>query len=96
MTVRRSSPRLARALAASLAVAALAAPSASAMPRIDAGAGESGPPQPTPPVVVRASDDGFDWGSAAIGAGAGGGALLVLVSLGGLSYATRHRVGVSR
>ena len=95
MTVRCSFRRLARALAASLAIAALAAPGAFAMPQTGAGAGESGPPPPNPPVVVRVSDEAFDWGSAAIGAGAGG-ALLVLVSLGGFSYATRHHVRVAR
>jgi hypothetical protein len=40
-------------------------------------------------VIVRTLDEGFDVGSAAIGAG-GAGALLVLVSLGGFAYATRH------
>jgi len=95
MTVRSSSRRLARALAAGVAVAALAAPAASAMPQTREGAGESGPHTQNAPLVVRASDEGFDWGSAAIGAGAGG-ALMVLVSLGGFSYATRHRVGVAR
>ena len=40
-------------------------------------------------------DQGFDWGSAAIGAG-GAGALVVIVALGGTAYTTRHRVGVAR
>ncbi len=34
-------------------------------------------------------DNGFDWDSAAIGAG-GAGALLLLVSLGGFTYRVRH------
>ena len=41
--------------------------------------------------AVRRIDDGFDWGSAAIGAG-GAGALVVLVSLGAFSYASRNRI----
>ena len=40
-------------------------------------------------------DEGFDWGSAAIGAG-GAGAAIVLVSLGGLAVASRHRMRVAR
>jgi hypothetical protein len=40
-------------------------------------------------VIVRSVDEGFDVGSAAIGAG-GAGALLVLLSLGGFAYASRH------
>ena len=40
-------------------------------------------------------DDGFDWGSAAIGAG-GAGAIVVLISLGGVAYSSRHRITVAR
>jgi hypothetical protein len=94
MSVQRSSHRLGRVLAASVAAAALAAPPALAMP-------DPGPvvdePRPIPgeaPVVVRASDEGFDWGSAAIGAG-GAGAVILLVSLGGFNYATRDRIRVA-
>jgi hypothetical protein len=43
---------------------------------------------------VRTIDDGFDWGSAAIGAGAGG-AVILLVSLGGVAVASRHRMRVA-
>jgi hypothetical protein len=50
---------------------------------------------PAAPVVVRTVDDGFDWGSAAIGAG-GAGALVMVVALGGVAYTTRHRIGVAR
>ena len=40
---------------------------------------------------MRTIDEGFDWGSAAIGAG-GAGAAIVLVSLGGVAYVhARHR-----
>jgi hypothetical protein len=47
------------------------------------------------PPVVQTIDEGFDWGSAAIGAGSGG-ALVVIVALGVAAYATRRPVGVSR
>jgi hypothetical protein len=45
--------------------------------------------------VVRTIDEGFDWGSAAIGAG-GAGAAIVLVSLGGAAYVARRRAPVPR
>jgi hypothetical protein len=65
---------------------ALAAPPVSARPLID-------PPTQrdlaAPPVIVRAADDGFDWGSAGIGAAVTGG--LVLVAAGGLAAAHRAR-----
>ena len=95
MSLQRSSGALARMLAASLAVAALAAPAALAMP--DPGPIVDEPTSATKnaPVVVRAADEGFDWGSAAVGAGSAG-ALIVLVSLGGFSYATRDRIRVVR
>jgi hypothetical protein len=50
-------------------------------------------PEPAPadaPTIVRPTDSGFDWGAAAIGAG-GAGALIVLVSLGGLVHPSRDR-----
>ena len=102
---RRS--QLQRSLAAGLAVAALAAP-AQAAPILEPGSGDtpqsSGAelrglePEPVTadsPAVTTTIDDGFDWGSAAIGAG-GAGALIVLVSLGGLAYASRGRMPVAR
>ena len=67
--------RLTRVLAVGLAAGALAAPSASAVP--------AGPDQ------VQTGDSGFDWDSAAIGAG-GAGALLLLVAAGGFTYRSRH------
>jgi len=82
-------------LAASLAAAAVAAPPAHAMADRGPVTDEPAPAPTQAPVVVRAVDEGFDWGSAAIGAG-GAGALIVLVSLGGFSYATRHHVRVAR
>jgi hypothetical protein len=95
MTPLRRSHRLARVLAASLAAAALAAPPALAMPDTGPVVEESEAVPTEAPVVVRAIDEDFDWGSAAIGAG-GAGALIVLVSLGGFSYATRDRMRVAR
>ena len=46
------------------------------------------------PPVTTTIDEGFDWGSAAIGAGAAG-ALLVLVSLGGYKFASRSHTRVA-
>ena len=92
--------RLAGLIAAGITAAALAAPAAVARPidgpnepvRPDPGSTVVEPdPSPAPAPVVRMIDDGFDWGSAAIGAG-GAGALVVLVSLGGFAYATRNRI----
>ena len=105
MTVQHRSHRLARTVAAGLAAAALAAPAASARPidhpRLPAsgGAGTAVAVEPDPAAprvpVVRTIDAGFDWGSAAIGAG-GAGALVVIVALGGCAYTGRHRIGVAR
>jgi len=82
--------RIIRVLTVALAVVALAASTASAMPAptdqpvsIDTG------PLIEPAPVVQTVDNGFDWDSAAIGAGAAG-ALLLLVSLGGFTYRSRH------
>ncbi|MFL5854116.1 MAG: hypothetical protein ACJ77G_16760 [Solirubrobacteraceae bacterium] len=88
------SRRLTRAAAGALAVTALAAPAASARP-VDAPVGwklttpaqtHSQPAAPAP-TVIRSTDDSFDWGAAGIGAGAG--AVIVLLSLGGVR-ARRH------
>ena len=92
MTIHRSHP-LARLTVAGLAAAALAAPTAvaqllDAQPRAAAESGSTDAP------VVRTIDDGFDWGSAAIGAGAGG-AVILLVSLGGVAVASRHGMRVA-
>jgi len=38
---------------------------------------------------VQSADDGFDWASAAIGAGAAG-SLILLIGVGGTSYRHRH------
>jgi hypothetical protein len=90
----RCSRRLIRAATGALAITALAAPAASARP-VDQPAGwklapaaESRSQAHAPaPTVIRSTDDGFDWGAAGIGAGAG--AAIVLLSLGGVR-ARRH------
>jgi hypothetical protein len=56
--------------------------------------------EPAPAPVVQSIDDGFDWASAAIGAGAAGG-LILLIGVGGTTYRHRHRhrheqIGVAR
>lgn len=74
--------RLTHLFAVTAAAAALAAPSAVARPAEDR-------PEPAPaPTVVREIESGFDWGSAAIGAGSG--AALVLLALGGVTVATNR------
>jgi hypothetical protein len=83
----RRSCRLTRAAAGALALTALAAPAAGARP-VDHPAGWKLTPPPAEsrsqphapaPTVIRSTDDGFDWGSAGIGASA---AAIVLISLG--------------
>jgi hypothetical protein len=92
-----------RSLAAGLAVAALAAPAAQAAPIIEPGSGDAplsmgpdtrGLESDPAPAVTTTIDEGFDWGSAAIGAGAAG-ALLALVSLGGYKFVSRERMPVA-
>jgi hypothetical protein len=92
-----------RSLAAGLAVAALAAPAAQAVPTREPGTGDTpgsatldATPieiEPAAPVTTTI-DEGFDWGSAAIGAGAAG-ALLALVSLGGYKFVSRDHARVA-
>ena len=91
MTTHHSHP-IARLVTAGLVAGALAAPGAVAQPIADPQTSE---PAPSTAPVVRNIDEGFDWGSAAIGAG-GAGALFVLVSLGGVTYLARHRAPVPR
>jgi hypothetical protein len=83
--------RFTRLVAVGLASAALAAPAASARPVSP----DSPVPPGSAPVVIEPAparvvsvDDGFDWGSAAIGAGAVG-AVVLLIGVGGTAY--RHR-----
>ena len=87
------SHRITRLVLIALAVLALAAPAASAVP--------AGPDrQPAErvvvnPPVVPSVDNGFDWASAAIGAGFAGG-ILLLIGWGGVTYRHRHEhIGVA-
>jgi hypothetical protein len=79
-------------LIGALAVAALAAPTASARPATEWTDNSS--PTPPVPTVTRTIGDGLDWGSAAIGAGTATGLLLV-VAAGVTSTAHRHMQGFS-
>jgi hypothetical protein len=107
MSTRR---RITRTVVGALAVTALAAPAANALPgeqiqgspRHQDNAGSQAPLPVDPdaqaprPTVTRAIDDGFDTGSAAIGAG-GAAAFLLLTAAGGVAVVHRqHRVGVVR
>jgi hypothetical protein len=86
------SHRITRLVLIGLAVLALAAPVASARPA--PADTPTGPVQPEAPVVLSV-DDGFDWASAAIGAGIAGG-LVLLVVWGGVTYRHRHEhIGVA-
>lgn len=79
------SRRLARAAAAVLAIGALTAGTAVAL----SGEAVNSTGSSSPPVqsVTRTGDNGFDWGSAGIGAGAG--TAIVLLSLGGIRAGSR-------
>ena len=88
------SPRITRLVLVGLAVLALAAPAASARPA---------PQDATPaervviePPIVQPINDGFDWASAAIGAGFAGG-ITLLIAWGGVTYRHRHdHIGLAR
>jgi hypothetical protein len=84
------SHRLSRLVATSLAAGALAAPAAVAQP-IDAQ--PRYPAESADAPVVRSINEGFDWGSAAVGAG-GPSAVVVLASLGGRAFVSRGRMRV--
>jgi hypothetical protein len=90
------SQRITRLATAGLIAGALAAPAAHAVPASpDAHPAERVVVRPALP-VVQSVDDGFDWASAAIGAGTAGG-LLLLIGAGGTSYRHRHEhIGVAR
>jgi hypothetical protein len=87
------SHRITRLVLIALAVLALAAPAASAVP-----ASRDGQPADrvvVEPPVVQSVDNGFDWASAAIGAGLAGG-IILLVGWGGITYRHRHEhIGVA-
>jgi hypothetical protein len=93
--------RITRVLAVVLAAGALAAPAASAKPAppdaVQTGSGPDIAIEPESAPLVQTVDTGFDWDSAAIGAG-GAGALLLLVAAGGFTYRSRHDhdIGVGR
>ena len=81
------SNRITRLVLIGLAVLALAAPAASATPApADAQPAERVVIEPP---IVQPIDNGFDWASAAIGAGFAGGVIL-LVAWGGVTYRHRH------
>jgi hypothetical protein len=89
--------RILRLVALALAVAALAAPAtAGAHPATrDAQPADRVVIEPDPAPVVQSIDQGFDWASAAIGAGVAG-ALILLISFGGVTYRHRHEhIGVA-
>jgi hypothetical protein len=91
------SHRITRLVLIGLAVLALAAPAASAVP-VGADRVDTGEPfllEPDAPVVPSV-DNGFDWASAAVGAGFAGG-IILLAGWGGFTYRHRHEhVGVAR
>ena len=89
--------RITRLATAALIAAAVAAPAASARPAgpETPSTGEPVVIEPAPP-VVQSVDDGFDWASAAIGAGAAGG-LALLIGVGGTTYHHRNEhIGIAR
>jgi len=87
---RRS--QLTYTLAAGLAAATLAASPAGASPMLEPGSDDLAPLPEYRASEVTTIDQGFDWGSAAIGAG-GAGAVLVLVSIGGVALASSRTGG---
>ena len=89
--------RRTRIAATSLVIAALAAPAADARVALDGPAAHQGAasePQRSALVVCAAPDNGFDWGSAGIGAAAGAG--LVLVGAGSFGLTRHGRVRLAR
>jgi hypothetical protein len=91
------SQRITRLAAAALLAGALAAPAAHAVPASpDRQPADRVVIEPAPAPVVQSVDEGFDWASAAIGAGAAGG-LILLIGVGGTTYRHRHeQIGVAR
>jgi hypothetical protein len=87
--------RIASSLATVLVVAGLAAPVASARPALEGPPPDalSSQPAATHTVIERVKDNSFDIGDAAIGAGAGAG--LILVALGGIAAASHARPRLS-
>lgn len=85
------SRRITRLVTAGLIAGALAAPAASARPAgpDPPSSGEPVTVDPDPAPVVQSIDEGFDWASAAIGAGAAGG-LVLLIVVGGNGFRQRR------
>jgi hypothetical protein len=103
MKVQPRSRRLATLLAAGLATGAFATPAALGMPApadtpgtapSDGGGQVAVDPNPAP--LVQSVDEGFDWGSAAIGAAGAGGLALLLLGASTTQRTRHHRVGVIR
>ena len=97
----RRSRRLTRAVAGALAVTAIAAPAAMARPIDSAPGSTASQPGASPspadapaPTIIRTIDDGFDWSSAVIGAGAT--TALVLLSIGGVRAGARTGIRPAR
>ncbi len=90
------SNRITRLATASLIAGALAAPAAHAVPASpDRQPADRVVLEPEPAPVVQSVDDGFDWASAAIGAGAAG-SLILLIGVGGTTFRHRHEhIGVA-
>jgi hypothetical protein len=76
-------PKSTRILAPAVAALALAAAPAHARPAIEAPNHNSAPQVAAPVTPPQPSADGFDWGSAAIGAGGAAG-IVALLSAGAL------------
>jgi hypothetical protein len=77
--------RFTRTLTGAVAVTALAAPAAIAGPIYD----HPGHPSAPAPTVTRSIDEGFDVGSAAIGAG--GATVVLLLTAAGAAAVSQHR-----
>jgi hypothetical protein len=96
--------RLTRAVSGALAASAIAAPLAHARPAEQVQASPTPgaprtieyPPEAPAPTVTRTIDEGFDLGSAAVGAG-GAAAVLLVAGAGATAVSRRRqRVGVVR
>ena len=84
--------RFTRTLTGAVVIAALAAPAATARP-IDDHPGQPSEPAPT---VTRTIDEGFDVGSAAIGAGGAAAVLLLTAAAAAAVSQRRHPVRLAR
>jgi hypothetical protein len=84
----RRTHHFSRAAAGALAAVAIAAPAAGARPAVESP-GHSRLAEPPAPIVTRVIDGGFEWSSAAIGAG--GAAAVLLLTAAGATTVTRRR-----